>query len=192
MEDGLACADAGASSVGLNFVPGSPRRVDISRAKAIVQALGDGVLTVAVVADMGVPEVQALLAQTGVRCVQFHGAEAPVLVSQFLPHAYKAIRVSTLADVEHARSFPGAYLLVDAKVPGTLGGTGHVFDWSLVTDLARERKLTLAGGLTPDNVSEAVRFVRPFCVDTASGVESAPGVKDHAKIRAFVAAAREA
>jgi phosphoribosylanthranilate isomerase len=85
---------------------------------------------------------------------------------------------------------PGEYVLVDAKVRGQLGGTGHVFEWGLVRALARARKLVLAGGLTPENVAEAVRQVRPWCVDVASGVESAPGVKDMGKVRAFVAAAK--
>jgi phosphoribosylanthranilate isomerase len=87
---------------------------------------------------------------------------------------------------------PGAYVLVDAKVEGALGGTGHSFDWALVVDLARSRRLVLAGGLTPDNVKRAVEEVRPWCVDVASGVESAPGVKDPAKVRAFVGAVRSA
>jgi phosphoribosylanthranilate isomerase len=192
VEDALACVEAGASSVGLNFVQSSPRRIDIGRARQIVDALGGRVLTVAVVADMPEHELRSLLADTGVRCVQFHGSEPPALVTPFLPHAYKAVRIGAPADVERARAYPGGYLLVDAKVDGALGGTGHVFDWSLVTTLAQERKLTLAGGLTPKNVQEAVRRVRPFCVDTASGVESSPGIKDHNLIRAFVTAARTA
>jgi phosphoribosylanthranilate isomerase len=80
--------------------------------------------------------------------------------------------------------------MVDAKVAGALGGTGHAFDWDLVVGLAKRRRLVLAGGLGPHNVAEAVRRVAPWCVDVASGVESAPGVKDLAKVRAFVAAAR--
>jgi phosphoribosylanthranilate isomerase len=87
---------------------------------------------------------------------------------------------------------PGDYVMVDAKVPGAIGGTGHAFDWGLVVGLASRRKLTLAGGLTPENVRSAVQRVHPWCVDVASGVESAPGVKDLARVKAFVAAARGA
>ena len=88
-----------------------------------------------------------------------------------------------------ARTFGGEYLLADAKVAGALGGTGETFDWSLVKDLARERRLTLAGGLRPDNVARAVAEVAPWCVDVASGVERAPGIKDLDAVRAFIAEA---
>jgi phosphoribosylanthranilate isomerase len=100
------------------------------------------------------------------------------------------VRIGSAADVQRARAFPGKHLLVDARVEGALGGTGVTFDWSLVAPLAGERKLTLAGGLTPANVAEAVRIAHPYCVDVASGVESAPGVKDLSKVRAFIAAAQ--
>ena len=98
------------------------------------------------------------------------------------------------ADVERARAYPGEHLLVDAKVEGLLGGSGTAFDWDLVKDLARERRLTLAGGLRPENVGRAAREVRPYCVDVASGVEPAgsPGEKDLAKVRAFIEAVRRA
>jgi phosphoribosylanthranilate isomerase len=100
--------------------------------------------------------------------------------------------VATAEDVVRADGLPGDYVMVDAKLPGALGGTGKVFDWSLVVGLAKRRRLVLAGGLTPANVGRAVTEVRPWCVDVASGVESAPGVKDLAKVRAFVEAARSA
>ena len=96
------------------------------------------------------------------------------------------------ADVARARAYRGEYLLVDARVEGALGGTGKTMELGLVVELARERKLTLAGGLTAENVAEAIRVVFPYCVDVASGVESAPGVKDLARVRAFIAAARTA
>jgi phosphoribosylanthranilate isomerase len=186
------CVEAGADSVGVNFVASSVRRVDAATAGAIARAVGPEALVVAVVAGMTVDAMRALREATGAGCLQLHGDESAEDVTALLPHAYKAVRVATRDDVERARAMPGEYVLVDAKVDGVLGGTGHAFDWSLVVDLAARRRLVLAGGLTPENVTQAVEKVRPWCVDVASGVESSPGVKDPAKVRAFVQAVRAA
>jgi phosphoribosylanthranilate isomerase len=193
VEDALACAGAGASAIGLNFVPSSPRRVTIERARAIADALrreSEGTLVVGVVADLSVDEMRALARDAGLGCLQLHGDEPPEALAAVLPHAYKALRVATADDAARAAAYAGEHLLADAKVEGALGGTGATFDWSLVAGLATARKLTLAGGLTPGNVAAAVRAVGPYCVDVASGVESSPGVKDLALVRAFVDAAR--
>jgi len=195
VDDALAAIDLGASAIGLNFVPSSKRRIDVARARIIADAIhahGAKVQVVGVVADLSVDAMRALVRNAGLDCLQLHGDEAPDVLSPLLPHAYKAIRIATAEDAAHAATFPGDHLLVDAKVEGALGGTGETFDWSLVTPLAKTKKLTLAGGLTPENVGLAVRAVRPYCVDVASGVESAPGVKDTAKMRAFIEAARSA
>jgi phosphoribosylanthranilate isomerase len=193
VEDALVAAGAGASAIGLNFIASSKRKVDVTTARAIADALaGSGVLVVGVVADLDVGAMRALVEAAGLGCLQLHGDEPPAILSPLLPHAYKAIRVATHDDVVRARSYAGDHILVDAKVEGALGGTGEVFDWSLVRELAKERKLTLAGGLGPDNVARAIREVAPYCVDVASGVESAPGIKDADRIRAFIAAARAA
>jgi phosphoribosylanthranilate isomerase len=189
-EDALMCVAAGASAIGLNFVDASPRRVTVERAREISRAVRGRTLVVGVVADMEVPAMRDLLASAELECLQLHGDETPATLATLLPHAYKAIRVATAEDVAQARAFQGPYLLVDARVPGALGGTGATFDWSLVKELARARRLTLAGGLTPGNVARAIEAVAPYCVDVASGVESAPGVKDPAKVRAFLEAAR--
>jgi phosphoribosylanthranilate isomerase len=188
----LACVEAGADSVGVNFVPTSVRRVDEATAAAIARAVDGRALVVGVVAGLTVEAMRALRQATGVECLQLHGDETASDVTALLPHAYKAVRIASREDVARARAMPGEYVLADAKVEGSLGGTGHAFDWSLVEDLARERRLVLAGGLTPENVARAVAAVRPWCVDVASGVESAPGVKDAGKVRAFIAAARGA
>jgi phosphoribosylanthranilate isomerase len=192
IEDAAACADLGVSAIGLNFVPGSPRCIDRARAREITHALslaGKQALVVGVVANMTVPEMQTLAREAGLGCLQLHGSETPDVLAQLLPHAYKAVRIAIPGDVDLARTFPGEHLLVDAKADGLLGGSGTSFDWSLVKTLASERKLTLAGGLTPGNVARAIAEVRPYCVDVASGVESSPGIKDLALVRAFLAAA---
>jgi phosphoribosylanthranilate isomerase len=189
--DARLCVEAGASAIGVNFVPSSPRCIGVPAARAIVGAVGQSTLVVGVVADLSVDAMRRLRDETGVGCLQLHGDEPAEAVTALLPHAYKALRVATAADVARADAAPGDYVLVDAKVDGALGGTGQVFDWALVVDLAKRRRLVLAGGLTPANVARAVRAVRPWCVDVASGVESAPGVKDLSKVRAFLDAVRQ-
>jgi phosphoribosylanthranilate isomerase len=189
--DAEACAKLGAAAVGVNFVPSSPRRVTAEVARSIAGALaGSKVLVVGVVANMTVADMKRLVSDAKLGCLQLHGSESAETVGAVLPHAYKAVRIATPHDVAGARAFPGEHLLVDAKVEGALGGTGQTFDWTLVAELAKERKLTLAGGLTPDNVGAAVRLTKPYCVDVASGVESAPGRKDLVLVRDFIAAAR--
>ncbi|HEY8091715.1 MAG TPA: phosphoribosylanthranilate isomerase [Polyangiaceae bacterium] len=188
--EAVECVALGVDAVGVNLVEGSPRRVGEERAAEIARAVGGRTLVVAVVAGLDVEEARGVVARTGVGCLQLHGDEPASVVEALLPHAYKAVRIEGQEDVVAAAGMPGEYVLVDAKVRGQLGGTGHVFEWGLVRALARARKLVLAGGLTPENVAEAVRQVRPWCVDVASGVESAPGVKDMGKVRAFVAAAK--
>jgi phosphoribosylanthranilate isomerase len=187
--DAVACAELGVDAIGLNFVPASPRCVSVATAREIARAVPT-TLVVGVVANLGVDAMRALVDDAALGCLQLHGDESPDELTQLLPHAYKAIRIASPADVERARSYPGDYILVDAKVDGALGGTGATFDWSLVRALAAERKLTLAGGLTPENAARAIAVVKPFCVDVASGVESSPGIKDRAKVRAFLDAAK--
>jgi phosphoribosylanthranilate isomerase len=185
----------GARAIGLNFIATSPRFISIERAREIaraVHAMGTRLVVVGVVADLPASELRALSKEAELDCLQLHGDEAPDAVVPLLPHAYKAVRIAKATDVARARAFPGEHLLVDAKVEGVLGGTGVTFDWSLVKELARERKLTLAGGLTPENVAAAVVALEPYCVDVSSGVESAPGVKDLEKVRAFITNAKSA
>jgi phosphoribosylanthranilate isomerase len=190
VDQAVECAELGVDAIGVNFVPASPRLVDETTAKAIERAVGSRVLVVAVVAGMGVEAMRALRDRTGVGCLQLHGDEPDECLVPLLPHAYKAVRVATADDVASADATPGDYVMVDARVPGMLGGTGHVLDWALVAPLAKRRRLVLAGGLTPDNVRAAIEAVRPWCVDVASGVETSPGVKDMRRVRAFVQAAR--
>jgi phosphoribosylanthranilate isomerase len=185
-EDAQMCIDAGADAIGLNFCVESPRYLEPVRAAAIVRAVREQVLTVAVVADASEQEIVRLREQVGFACVQLHGDEPPELLARLLPHAYKAIAVRDPSSIELARSYPGEHVLLDAYAPDKRGGTGRTFNWSLAAELAAERKVTLAGGLNPENVAEAVRAVRPYCVDVASGVESSPGLKQADRVRALV------
>ncbi len=188
----MACADEGVDAIGVNLVEGSPRRVTEDAARAIADTVGARLLVVGIVADRSVDEMRELRDRLGLGCLQLHGDEPPEALAPLLPHAYKAIRVGSAADVARADAFGGDHVLVDARVPGALGGTGTSFDWTLVTALARRRKLTLAGGIRPENVAEAIRVVSPYCVDVASGVEieGDPRRKDRARVRALVRAAR--
>jgi len=190
--DALRCIEAGADAIGLNFWPGSPRRVDIPTARSIVELAGDHAQMVGVFVDFTLEQVREILRETGIDWAQLHGDEPPEFLTELLPTAYKAIGVKDGSAIALARSYPGEHLLLDASVPGMPGGTGRTFDWAIAAEVAEERKLTLAGGLTPDNVAEAVRAVGPFRVDVASGVESAPGRKDAELVRRFVAAAKAA
>jgi phosphoribosylanthranilate isomerase len=190
--DALDCIEAGADAIGLNFWQGSPRCVDVTRARAIVEAAGHRAAMVGVFVDFTLEQVGEILRETGIVWAQLHGHEPPELVAALLPTAYKAIGVQDGSAIDLARTYPGEQLLLDASVPGVHGGTGQTFDWDIAAKIARERKLTLAGGLTPDNVATAVRTVRPFRVDVASGVESAPGQKDPKLVRDFIERARAA
>jgi phosphoribosylanthranilate isomerase len=190
VSDGLMSAEAGADAIGLNFYPRSSRRVSLEVAHDLVKQLPKNVLTVGVFVDASYDEIAHVQAKVGFRCIQLHGDESPELLERFLPHAYKALRVKGAEVVKEAARFGGEHVLLDAYVPGEPGGTGATFDWRIAAELARTRHVTLAGGLNPENVAQAVAAVKPFCVDVASGVESAPGKKDRAKVRAFVEQAK--
>jgi phosphoribosylanthranilate isomerase len=191
LDDAQMSVDAGADAIGLNFWSGSARCCREAIAREIADALRGRTLLVGVFVDAPLSEIERLKREVGLDCVQLHGDEPPELLTQLLPHAYKALRVRGASIHEEVARFPGEHVLLDAYVKGMPGGTGATFDWTLAAQLARARKLTLAGGLTPDNVADAVRAVRPYCVDTASGVERAPGVKDPDLVRRFVRAAKD-
>lgn len=192
LEDALMCVDEGVDAIGLNFWSGSVRRCPEHTALEIASTARGKVLIVGVFVDAKADEIERVEREVGLDCVQLHGDEPPELVARFLPHAYKALRVRDGSAIETARRFPGDHILLDAYVPGAPGGTGATFDWNVAKAIALTRKVTLAGGLTPDNVARAVREVAPYCVDVASGVESSPGVKDEQLVREFVRQSRAA
>jgi phosphoribosylanthranilate isomerase len=192
VEDAEHVVRSGANAIGLNFVHGSKRRVTPEQARPIIEAVQGRIELVAVVADPTEVELKTVRDELGISWLQLHGDEPAARVARLLPHAFKAVAIEDAADARRAGSFPGERLLVDTKVAGASGGTGRVFDWQLVTELARSRQLILAGGLTPKNVAAAVRVLGPWGVDTASGVEAAPGIKDPELVTAFVLAVRGA
>jgi len=190
--DAVAAAQAGADAVGLVFYPPSPRFLNVERAREIRDALPPFVQAVALFVNPDAAQVAQAIGRVHPALLQFHGEETPDFCAQFgLPYV-KACRVTQGVDlVKYLRPFSTASgWLLDAHVE-EYGGVGASFDWSLVP--ARlERPLVLSGGLTRGNVGEAVRRVRPWAVDVSSGVESSKGIKDAAKIAAFIAEVRNA
>lgn len=186
----------GADFLGFNLVPSSKRFLEPRAAAQIIDRLRRQGITnvglIAVVADESPSRLEELLALTGADELQLHGHEPPSTVIALSGRAFAALRIAGPEDAQSAQTHPGTRLLLDAKVEGQLGGTGQVFDWELVRTLCREREVFLAGGLTPSNVATAVRTVRPFAVDVASGVEREPGVKDPELVSLFIQRAKSA
>lgn len=188
VEDARIAVALGADAIGLVFYAPSPRSVGIAQARAIIAAIPPFVTTVGLFVDPAQDQVESVLRSCPLNLLQYHGDEAPDFCSSFgLPYI-KAARVRADADlVQYLSPYHAAQgWLLDAYHEQLYGGTGESFDWKLIPrDLARP--VILSGGLTPDNVGAAVRQVKPWAVDVSSGVEAAKGVKDAAKIAAFIA-----
>jgi phosphoribosylanthranilate isomerase len=185
--DAVAALEAGADYLGLNFWPGSKRHVSAETAVEIAAAVAGRARLVGVFVNAAAEEIDALAARVPLDLVQLHGDESVDFCRRFAARAIRAVRVASAADLAGAHDHPAALLLLDSHTPG-YGGSGQRFDWSLCAGL--DRPFFLAGGLSPDNVAAAVRVARPFGVDVAGGVEAAPGRKDPALVRRFVAAAK--
>jgi phosphoribosylanthranilate isomerase len=193
VEDAVLAAELGADAIGLILTARSRRRVDIGQARAIARALPPMVTTVALFMDEDAAFVDEVIATVQPALLQFHGAERDDWCAQFDRPYLKAIAMGEGgAALPRLRAYPGAAgLVLDGHGLGEAGGSGKVFDWSLMPrDLGQP--LILAGGLHPGNVAEAIRIARPWGVDVSSGIESAVGIKDPARMAAFIAAARSA
>jgi phosphoribosylanthranilate isomerase len=193
VEDALLACELGADAIGMVMTPSSPRCVSVARAREIREALPALVDAVVLSHDLGAERVRAIVEGVIPDFVQFHGMEAAGFCESFGVRYVKALGMDGDLDVGAiAAGHPRATAFVlDGHPPGAQGGRGKTFDWSRVPrDLGRP--ILLAGGLNPGNVGAAIRAVRPWGVDLASGVESSPGVKDAAKMRAFFAAVRDA
>ena len=193
VEDALAAAAAGADAIGLVFYAKSPRAVSVEQAQQIIAALPPFVTTVGLFVDMPRPELQQILAQVPLDLLQFHGDESVEQCEGYGRPYIKALRVKAGDDIAaQIAQYPSASgVLLDTFVEGVPGGTGLAFDWSLVP-AELPKPVILAGGLTPDNVAAAIDRARPYAVDISGGVESAKGIKDADKVRAFIRAARGA
>ncbi|MHC4713475.1 MAG: phosphoribosylanthranilate isomerase [Planctomycetota bacterium] len=188
--DAVAAAECGADAIGLIFAE-SPRKVSLSQAAEIVRSLPPFVCAVGVFVDAPVDEVIEIAGAAGLHAVQLSGSESEEYVRAIRGvEVIKCLHVADRGDLEDARRYESAHIHLDTAVPGAAGGTGRTFPWHLAVDVAASRAVILAGGLTPDNVAEAVGVVKPWAVDVSSGVEKRPGVKDVEKIRRFIANAR--
>jgi phosphoribosylanthranilate isomerase len=189
--DALVAAEAGADVVGLMFYAKSPRYISLETAEEISRALPPFVLRAGVFVNPSEEEVMKAITRCGLSLLQFHGDETPEFCTQFGVMSMKAFRIRDAASLAALPKYPTEAYLLDAYSAEALGGTGEKFNWDLAIEAKKFGKpIFLAGGLTPENVAEAVAKVQPFGVDVSSGVESAPGKKDAAKVRAFIAAAK--
>jgi phosphoribosylanthranilate isomerase len=198
--DARFAAEAGADAIGLNFYPQSPRYVAPQQAAEIVRALPAFTAPIGVFVGMAIRQVCAVAFQPGLRGVQTYDDEPPT--EDTFPFAHvPAFRVRDAVELDHVRRFVDtaaklgrapAAVLIDSHVEGLMGGTGRAAPWELLKSFDPGVPLILAGGLTPENVAEAIAMVRPWGVDVASGVESSPGIKDSEKVAEFVKNARSA
>ncbi len=191
VEDALTAVELGFDAIGLVFARRSKRLLDMHQARAIRAALPAGIVAVCLFMDNAAAEVRDVIDAVQPDIAQFHGQESDIWCGQFDCRYIKAVAMGEgRAALPELGRYPGAEaLLLDGNARGEVGGRGERFDWSLVADNIGQPWI-LAGGLDPDNVTEAIRLTRPWGVDVSSGVESSPGRKDAARMRSFVAAVR--
>lgn len=193
LPDALAAVEAGADALGFMFFEGSKRNLTPAAAAQIIHALPPFVAKVGVFVNASAETVRAVVAECGLDTLQFHGEETPEFCRQFAPlKVVKAFRMQSVASLEPLNDYAVDAWLLDSHVPAQRGGTGEKFNWDLATQ-AKElgRPVILAGGLSPENIADAIQQVWPFGVDVSSGVESAPGLKDADLVRRFVEIVRE-
>lgn len=189
LDDAEAAVGLGADALGFVFYKGSPRYIPPEEARKIILKLPPFVAAVGVFVDEPLSELEKKVARSGVDIVQLHGHEPPEACPADR-RVIKAIRVKELSDLAPLKRYNVSAFLLDTYTPDLLGGTGMVFNWDIALDAKRLGRVILAGGLTPDNVEKAVRWVRPYAVDVSSGVEEEKGKKDHSKMGLFIARAK--
>jgi phosphoribosylanthranilate isomerase len=189
--DALAAAEAGADMIGLMFYEQSPRHIALATAVEISRALSPFVLRVGVFVNPQEALVTRAIGECNLSLLQFHGDETSEFCTQFGLMSMKAIRVRDAESLDQLAKYQTDAFLLDAHSKSGLGGTGEKFNWGLAVEAQKfDKPIFLAGGLTSENVADAVRKVRPFAVDVSSGVEMSPGKKDVAKVKAFIQAAK--
>ena len=188
-EDALAAAELGADALGFVFAP-SPRQVTRQQVADIVAKLPPFVCKVGVFADSSLQEVAETLQFCGLDLAQLHGSETPGFCQALFPRVIKAFRVKDESVLDLLPRYKASAYLLDSYHEALKGGTGQSFNWEIARKARRYGRIVLSGGLTPENVRQAITEVQPFAIDVSSGVESRPGVKDHAKLRAFLEAAK--
>jgi len=186
VEDALAAVAAGADALGFVFYAQSPRAVTPAQAAAIIQRLPPFVSSVGLFVNAEPATIEATMTSCGLDHIQLHGDETPQDCLFAGRRVIKALRIKDAASLSQAAAYEVSALLLDAWSDDLYGGSGARFDWRLLKDFAGKQPVILAGGLNPENVATAIRQVRPYAVDVSSGVEVAPGKKDHAKMVEFI------
>ncbi|MEE9614446.1 MAG: phosphoribosylanthranilate isomerase [Thermodesulfobacteriota bacterium] len=191
-DDALHAADCGADALGFIFWKGSPRYVEPAVAARIVGDLPPFVTTVGVFVNEAPGEIRRVRGEVGLDVVQLHGEETPELCGSLGGRVIKAFRIKEGKDVEAAKAYRASAYLLDTFKDGVQGGTGETFDWDAAVEAKKFGRVILSGGLTPDNVADAIRHVRPYAVDVGSGVEKGPGRKDRDKVSKFIEEVKKA
>ncbi len=191
LNDAHAAVEAGADILGFNFYKPSPRYIAPENAREIINTLPDSILTVGVFVNEGSPDaVRSIADQSGVKAVQLHGDESPDYC-RALNSVIKTFSVSGSFDIKQLESYEVDAIMLDTKDNRLRGGTGRVFDWSIAQQVSRLiPKLYLAGGLSTENIAEAIEMVQPYAVDACSSLEDKPGIKNHERMRVFVSKVR--
>ncbi len=194
LDDAIAAIDFGADALGFVFYPKSPRCLSYNNAANIISKLPSFILTVGVFVDEAPEKIKKIVNIARIDVVQLHGEESPEMCDIINRRIIKAFRVKSLESLDpliHYKNKVSAFLL-DTYTPNIFGGTGQIFNWDIAIDAKQFGRIILAGGLTPDNITSAVRRVRPYAVDVSSGIESEKGKKDHKKMKLFIQKAKEA
>ena len=192
IKDAVAAAEYGADALGFVFQPKSPRAITPETAKNIVSALPPFITTIGVFVNEDKLEIERIIRYVGLNIVQLHGNEPPD-ACQLNRKVIKAIRVKDLTDLEPLKRYNVSAFLLDTYSPHTMGGTGQIFNWDIAVEAKKFGRIILAGGLNHENIEEAIKWVRPYGIDVATGVESnKKGEKDHKKLKLFIEKAREA
>jgi phosphoribosylanthranilate isomerase len=194
IDDARAAVAAGADALGFNFYKPSPRYIPPPAAREIVEQLPSSILTVGVFVNEDSPQsVKNIGGESGVTAFQLHGDESPAYCRELAEDRYviKTLTVSGDFDIEMVQDYDVNAIMLDTRDNSLRGGTGRVFDWSVAIEVNKVvPKLFLAGGLSPENIAEAIELVQPYAVDACSALEDRPGIKNHERMRAFVELAR--
>jgi phosphoribosylanthranilate isomerase len=189
LEDALKAVEFGADALGFVFYKESPRRISPEEAINIIEEIPPFVTTVGVFVNEDISVIEGIMKSASLDVAQLHGNEPPEACIMG-KRTIKAIRVKELSDLEPLGSYKVSAFLLDTYAPESFGGTGQLFNWDIAVDAKQFGKIILAGGLNPDNVERAVKWVRPYAVDVSSGVELDKGRKDHNKLKLFIERAK--
>lgn len=192
LDDALAAADYGADALGFNFYKKSPRYIEPEKAAEIISQLPPFILPIGVFVNEREEKIRENQALTCLQTIQLHGDESPEFCRRFGGRVIKAFQIKDKESIKHMAHYHVGAFLLDSYRDGLRGGTGVTFDWHLAVVAKTFGRIIVAGGLTPDNVAEAVKLVQPYGVDVTGGVEREKGIKDHAKLKKFIIEVRRA